>query len=93
MSALGFHRAWSNFPGWKSADCRDYFNCAARGRLLAEWKKLGAEKELGRLEEELAGCDRNLPSAVRMMAAYLRAGRQKDALTWIDEVIKRMVSR
>lgn len=56
--------------------------------LRAEWKKLNAEKELGRIEEALAVCDRNFTHAVRMVGVSLKAGRQKDALTWIDEAIK-----
>jgi len=81
---------WQNYEKLKD----EYRKMTAKARKQVEdefrdeWRKIGAEKEITRLEEAIAKYDQNFTHAVRMVMASLKANRQRDALVWIDEAIK-----
>jgi hypothetical protein len=55
--------------------------------LYDEWKKLGVEKELQRMEKSAVSLDQDFTRAVRLMVESLRNNRPEEALRWIDQAI------
>lgn len=58
-----------------------------RQELIDEWKKLGAEQELQRLEQSVAAYDRDFTQAVNMAVQSLKNHRSDEAVRWIDKSV------
>jgi len=56
-------------------------------KLVDEWKKLGAEEKLKKIEERVIAYNRNFSSAVKKVIDALRKNRLNDAVSWVEKAI------